>query len=60
MLKKYLGVLITVQPEQWSGLLEDLQRKAKLVQKAALWAIQTDSVFIGPVVASDVTFESVV
>ena len=54
MLKKYLAVYVTVKPEQWSGLLDDLQQKAKLVQRAAMWAMQpefvADPVFINPVV----------
>ena len=58
MLKKYLAVRVTVDASRWATLLHELQRKAKLVQKAALWAMQAefmaDPVFVGPIVAADI------
>ena len=58
MLKKYLAVRATVKTAQWAPLMQELQCKAKLVQKAALWAMQSefmaDPVFVGPIVAADI------
>ena len=58
ILPLYLRVLATVKPNDWSALLQTLQRQAKVVERAALWSMQalfpSDPVFVGPIVAADV------
>lgn len=58
MTRLYLRILATVTPEDWASLVQSLQRQAKSVQRAAMWAMQkefvSDQVFVGPIVAADV------
>ena len=58
MITKYLRIYATVKPEVWAEQVQRLHRYAKVVQKAAVWAMQAefvaDPIFVGPIVAADI------
>ena len=57
MIKAWLRIRATVEPEAFNSHLTELQNMAKNVSKAAMWAVQQkndEPVLVGPIVAADV------